>query len=192
MTLSQLCFVDRLIHEVFISYLPRVRILIDKLGSGLTRLEVSGQPCGPCQWHIFYPSWPQQSISTTHAFVEKYIDRAIALHKDISTGETSTDDASHLLRRTLIWHMAAKTDDREFIRTNIMQALMVTLDTSSVLVSNMACAPCTASRSVRQSCATKSRRSLVTENSTATFCTPCPSCAPFCTSLYACIPSSRS
>ena len=94
---------------------------------------ILGPLMGLSQWTNF-----AQSCAKTQAFVEQYIDRALALRDKTSEDASKADAANghYRLHRTLLGRMADETRHRIFMRNNIIQALMATLDTTSELITS--------------------------------------------------------
>ena len=95
---------------------------------------------GPLKFLFRDSKWPR-SCEITHRFADSYVDKALQwrqegmhLEKMQSAGGELKD---HRQQHILLHGMAEQTEDRTELRNHILQALMATQETTSILISNV-------------------------------------------------------
>lgn len=82
-------------------------------------------------WQLLPHGRFRRVCNTAHSFLNHYIDQGIG-----QTGVPDSDPARNK-RRSLVQNLSLKTDDQAFIRSQIIQGMMASQETTSSLLGNV-------------------------------------------------------
>jgi cytochrome P450 len=91
---------------------------------------------GPLRFLVPNKKW-NEAIVTSHRFADHYIDKALQYREKFLAGEIDTSFIGDKQSGTVLYNIAEKTGDRIFLRSQVLQALMASQDTTSNLIGNV-------------------------------------------------------
>lgn len=82
-------------------------------------------------WALAPKSRYLESCEIAHKFIDHYVDQALE-----EGPQLSTENSEKAAKQSMAQGLAAQTDDRESIRSQILQGMLASLETTSALLGN--------------------------------------------------------
>lgn len=78
----------------------------------------------------------ERDCKMAHDFLDYYIDKALEEKKSAASKAQTHEAQSSSLKATMVQGLAEQTDDKDFIRSQIIQGMMASEETTSSLLDN--------------------------------------------------------